>query len=307
IANEEISALSQNDVRDHTLILYNRRFLVLFVLSATLFFNGEQWTCLSSITPQLEVFFNKSAQEINWFSNVFLIVLSIIALPSVYFPNLFGLKNCIIIGATLHVIGCLAKLVSSIVILNTSLLYYAWLLSVVFPAISQGFVLNLPPYLSEKWFDKKKRNLSTSIAYAANFLGVSTGFIFPNIILSHSSISVSFFTKLKIIFYSELENPLNLTGYLGAIAIIFGATFMFLSGFIISMYGKIELLVQATHPMQPYISCTAGLILANIFSSIYIYTLGFLEIPTKYTISLIVAAGSYAICLGSLIIAKFYL
>ncbi|KAF0992888.1 hypothetical protein HZS_7141 [Henneguya salminicola] len=409
---------------------------MLVYMSAILLINGEQWTSLSSITPQLTVYFNRTPQDINWFSNIFIIVISILATPSVYFPKFIKIKYCLLIGGLLHAIGTLIKLMVSLFPFTSNERFIACIIGTIFPSLSQAFILNIPPYLSKVWFSKGQRNLTTSIAYGSNFLGIAIGFLFPNSLLSLTSYGLEFQTIIKILFGCEfgfsaivfcsmifvviekpkapartnqtdppesdqknkkpkvknlifslfglfkngkvvlyliafglcysaptvfytflsefislyLKDEPNLTGFSGSVSVLAGALLMFLTGFIITKTGPnvariisilcfivtlatliimvimiytfpfnkssifilvvfygifsapynsigIELLVTLTQPTQPYVCSTASLIIGNILSCIYIYTLGYLKEFNKIVASIFISIACYIISL----------
>ncbi|KAF1742830.1 hypothetical protein MXB_2239 [Myxobolus squamalis] len=81
-----------------TVIVYKRRFLVLFILAASLFCNGEAWMTFGSVSSKSELYFNKSTSDIELFGTIFLIGYAVVALPCTFMPKVIGLKWTLISG-----------------------------------------------------------------------------------------------------------------------------------------------------------------------------------------------------------------
>ncbi|KAF1742989.1 hypothetical protein MXB_1272 [Myxobolus squamalis] len=204
-----IAAKNSNEFGDEIFILYRKRFLVNFLLCLSLLLNGQYWISFSAITTELSIYFNKTTSQINWFSNVFLLFPGLVAMFSVFLPDTIGLKWCLIFGCLLHSLGSFLRFIPVFALAaNKDAQYVICLTGSVILAFAQGVILNLPSYLSAKWFGANERDVSTAVACLSNLIGYSLGFLFSFSVMRNYSNPDQYGKGLKIIVCVEFSASL---------------------------------------------------------------------------------------------------
>lgn len=191
--------------------LSKKRYLMNFLLSMLLFLSGNCWISFSAMSYELSIFFDKSLSDINWFSNVFMICPGVMSLISIVFPHILGLRKCLIIGAILNSIGSTVRVIPFYFIdIPKDIQYIICMIGTITLSISQGnlvikigIVLNLPSFLSSKWFGAKEREMSTALMCLSELIGTMTGYINAFSIMKLYSDSDTFQMGFFIILISE--------------------------------------------------------------------------------------------------------
>ena len=93
--------------------------------------------------------------------------------PSNFIMDKYGAKTGILIGCVLTILAMWIK-----IFINSG--FYIVLIGQTLAAIAQPFILNAPAKVSAAWYSEEGRAMATTIASAANPLGVAIGFVFPS-------------------------------------------------------------------------------------------------------------------------------
>lgn len=160
-----------------------RRWVVLLLFSLYNLSNNMQWITFATIVPNVQAHFNCTEFQVNSLGWLYSIAYVATGLPVAVLYDRLGLRNGMLVGAVLNAVGSVLKLGAVWVYPSYATLFIAQL----FNALSQSFVLGLPPMVAAAWFGTKERSLATAIASAANVMGVAVGFPMPPLIVTDSS------------------------------------------------------------------------------------------------------------------------
>lgn len=161
---------------------YSRRYtvLALFVLSNA--FNGLLWNSFSSIYLAAMQLYRVDAADINWFSVVFLFAYVPGAFASVYLMERFGLRRCLLVGASSNAIAGVLRYVGSLVAFQAPSAGFAiTMLGQTIGALAQPVFTNAPARISADWFPVQERDAATTIAVLSNVVGTAIGAIVSGI------------------------------------------------------------------------------------------------------------------------------
>ena len=154
--------------------VYKSRWLMLLIFCLSTMLNGSMFMGLSPVVGVVGPYYNVSAVNIEWLSNMFMVVYIFVAMPSAFFMSKHGVRAVLTIAS-----GCGAA--------GAALQYggykrRSYLLVVAgqfFAAIAYSNLIQVPGKLSAVWFAPKERGISTSIGVFMNILGVAIGFVQP--------------------------------------------------------------------------------------------------------------------------------
>ena len=91
----------------HTqIILYKRRWFMLFIFSLNAIGNTINFSTIAAINDVACVYYRVSPESVNWIPNLFLLVYTLVGLPSAYLINILGLRRSLIIGSSLNAACC---------------------------------------------------------------------------------------------------------------------------------------------------------------------------------------------------------
>lgn len=164
-------ALSSTPV---TLKVYPQRWLMLFLFSLTTLLNGSMFMGLSPVVEVVAPYYNVSAVQIEWLSNMFMVVYIFVAMPSAYVMSKYGVRTILTIAT-----GCGVAATSLQYAGSKKESYRLVMIGQFFAAVAYGNIIQIPGKLSAVWFAPQERGISTSIGVFMNIMGVAVGFIQP--------------------------------------------------------------------------------------------------------------------------------
>ena len=177
-AKDELSSHSeeQNSLTAGTpnLRVYKSRWLMLLLFCLTTMLNGSTFVGLSAVVDIVAPFYKVSSVNIEWLSNMFMVIYIFVAMPSAYAMSKYGVKTIIIVAS-----GCGAAAASLQYGGYKQRSYMFVVIGQIFAGVTYGNILQVPGRLSAIWFPPHERGISTSIGVFMNILGVAIGFVQP--------------------------------------------------------------------------------------------------------------------------------
>lgn len=160
-----------------------KRYLILLLFCLHSMINAAQWIYLSSITSTVTEFFGVDNMAVNWTSMIFMLVYIPLVVPATWLFEQIGMRNSILLGSLGTSLGSLIKCFSCqpsrfhLVMVGQSIV-----------AVSQLFVLSVPPRLASVWFPDHQVALANACGVFGNQLGIALGFVVPQLVLGASAL-----------------------------------------------------------------------------------------------------------------------
>ena len=176
-APPSIEELDRSALKQTTFLLkvYPQRWLMLAIFSLTTLLNGSMFMGLSPVVDVVAPYYKVSAVNIEWLSNMFMVVYVFVSLPSAYAMSQYGVRSILSLAAGLDALATLVQYFGS-----KQDSYICVLIGQFFAAVAYGNMLYVPGKLSATWFPLQERGMSTSIGVFMNILGVAVGFVQPS-------------------------------------------------------------------------------------------------------------------------------
>ncbi|XP_066999145.2 heme transporter FLVCR2 isoform X1 [Anabrus simplex] len=163
--------------------VYRRRWLILTVFIIFSLGNAAQWLEYASISNVVTKFYNVSSYAVDWTSIIFMLTYIIFIFPASCCLTKWGLRKCVIVGAGGTALGTWIKCAS----LDRDLFWVTFVGQTIV-AISQVFLLQLPPEVASVWFGSDQVSTACSIGVFGNMLGVALSFLLtPVVVRNHSN------------------------------------------------------------------------------------------------------------------------
>lgn len=159
-----------------------RRYLMLALFCLNSFANGFQWIYLSALSEPLRLYYRTSRMAINWTSMVYMLAYIPLTPPACWLFGKLGLRPTVLVGSLGTGLGAAVKCASvgrdsfAILMLGQSLV-----------AVSQLFLLSIPPQLAAVWFPDQQVGLANAVGVLGNQLGIAIGFIAPFWFVRHDA------------------------------------------------------------------------------------------------------------------------
>ncbi|GAB6031308.1 hypothetical protein CHUAL_009104 [Chamberlinius hualienensis] len=168
--------------------------LVLFVLYSMS--NAFQWIQYSIITNVITEYYGVGEAAVNWTSMVFMVAYIPLIFPASLLLDRRGLRCVVILGSFGTALGAWIKCASI-----EPDRFYVTMIGQSVAAISQIFVLNIPPRLASVFFGPKEISTACSIGVFGNQVGIALGFLLPPILVPSSGGVDAIGHGLTIMFY----------------------------------------------------------------------------------------------------------
>lgn len=151
-----------------------KRYLILLLFCLHSMINAAQWIYLSSITATVARFFRVDNMAVNWTSMVYMVVYIPLVVPASWLFERLGMRHSVLVGSLGTTIGSLIKCFAC-----EPGKFYLLMVGQTLVAISQLFVLSVPPRLASIWFPDDQVSLATACGVFGNQLGIALGFLVP--------------------------------------------------------------------------------------------------------------------------------
>lgn len=153
---------------------YPLRWLILGLFLVYSASNAFQWTQLVIITSILEKYYSVSTITVYWTSMIYMVTYIPLIIPASWLLDKKGLRLGVLLGAAGTCLGSWLKVGST-----SPEMFYLTFLGQTVVAISQIFVLGVPPLLAATWFPAHQVSSATAVGVFGNQLGVALGFVIP--------------------------------------------------------------------------------------------------------------------------------
>lgn len=193
-----------------------KRYLILLLFCLHSMINAAQWIYLSSITNIVSRYYRVDNMAVNWTSMVYMLVYIPLIVPASWLFERIGMRDAILLGSIGTTLGSFVKLFSC-----QPDRFYLLMTGQTIVAISQLFVLSVPPRLASVWFPDDQVSLATACGVFGNQFGIALGFVVPSLVIGANEmdslvsieeslfnlflgvVSISTITSLLILFFFD--------------------------------------------------------------------------------------------------------
>ncbi|CAL4104883.1 unnamed protein product, partial [Meganyctiphanes norvegica] len=194
---------------------YNRRWAILVTLVFLNIANASIWINVAPVATTMATYFNRQAWEMNWFSLIYIIITIPFTFISTLFVDKMGFKVVVHIGAGLTcAAGVLRALATSGIIPDDQkdAQYGLSLFGQTLGGMAQAFVLFVPTKLSQLWFPKDQRAISTTLVSLSNPLGIVVAqVVSPTVVQSQDDIPTLNYIFMGVALFAEILAIVSVT------------------------------------------------------------------------------------------------
>src|SRR5262245_49448293 len=94
-----------SDAADAAVVLSPKRWFVLLIFCMLSCSNNIQWIIFANVVRQIQVYFDCSANAVNWLPLIYNLIYVVGVFPVCYLYERLGLRHGMLIGAIINVIG----------------------------------------------------------------------------------------------------------------------------------------------------------------------------------------------------------
>jgi len=154
--------------------VYCIRWFILFLFVMYSTSNAFQWTQLVIITNILEKYYQVKTLAVSWTSMIFMVTYIPLIFPASWFLQKKSLRHSVFLGSLGTCLGSWIK------VFATERAHFPIMFAgQTVVAISQIFILGIPPQLAATWFPSHQVSSACAIGVFGNQLGVALGFVIP--------------------------------------------------------------------------------------------------------------------------------
>ncbi|XP_031703386.1 choline/ethanolamine transporter flvcr2a isoform X3 [Anarrhichthys ocellatus] len=175
--------------------LYKRRWLMLFIYSASSMSNTLMWLQYGIISNIFLRFYSISNLAIDWLSMLFLLTYIPLFLPVTWVLNNRGVREVVVVAAAFNCIGAWIKTGTA----NPNM--FAMTFFGQFVCSVGTIYMGIPSRLASLWFGEKEVSTACSIAVLGTQLGVAIGFLLPPILVPNVDDVEELAYHIRIMFY----------------------------------------------------------------------------------------------------------
>ncbi|XP_072947565.1 choline/ethanolamine transporter flvcr2b isoform X2 [Epargyreus clarus] len=176
--------------------VYPIRWLVLFIFVLYSASNSMQWIQYSIIQDAVVKYYGVSSITVYWTSMIYMITYIPLIFPASWLLDKAGLRVTTIIGSLGTCAGSWLKVFSV-----PQDMFWLGFTGQTVVAVSQVFILNVPPRLAAVWFGADQVSSACSIGVFGNQLGVALGFLLPPMLVRAQGTVEEIANDFKIMFY----------------------------------------------------------------------------------------------------------
>ncbi|XP_047520542.1 uncharacterized MFS-type transporter C09D4.1-like isoform X1 [Pieris napi] len=158
--------------------------------------NALQWTQYTIISDIVVNYYGVTSKVVSWTSMVYMIAYVPLIFPASWLLDKTGLRVTTIIGSLGTCAGAWMKVFSV-----PQDMFWVGFTGQTIVAISQVFILNVPPRLAAVWFGADQVSSACSIGVFGNQLGIALGFLLPPIIVRAQGTVEEIGEDFKFMFY----------------------------------------------------------------------------------------------------------
>ncbi|KAJ8921574.1 hypothetical protein NQ315_010479 [Exocentrus adspersus] len=146
--------------------------LIMYIVYATI--STFQWVEYSIITNIVMRYYDVSASAVEWTAVIFMVMWPILVFPASFIIDRMGLRTAALIGCLATAIGAAIKVFSI-----GQNLFFVVMIGQTIVAVSQIFILSLPPKIAVTWFKANEVSTVCSLGIFGMQLGSALGFLVP--------------------------------------------------------------------------------------------------------------------------------
>ncbi|XP_061708340.1 uncharacterized MFS-type transporter C09D4.1 isoform X1 [Cydia pomonella] len=154
--------------------VYKYRWVILLLFVMFSASNAMQWTQYTIISDVVSDYYGVPSTLVSWTSIIYMVTYVPLIFPASWLLDKTGLRVTTIIGSFGTCLGAWLKVFSV-----PQDMFWLGFTGQTIVAISQVFILNVPPRLAAVWFGADQVSLACSIGVFGNQLGVALGFVLP--------------------------------------------------------------------------------------------------------------------------------
>ncbi|KAJ7356314.1 Major facilitator super domain-containing protein 7 [Desmophyllum pertusum] len=158
--------------------------LVLFVLNVS---NAMLWLSFAPVADYSASYYDKSVNDINWLSIVYLLCYLLFGLVAVWILDVLGLRTGVLLGAWLNVLGAVVRILSGLHFVPQDIKFIVVMIGQTLAALAQPFLLGSPTKLAALWFGANERATANMIASLSNPVGVMVANALAPVIVNGAS------------------------------------------------------------------------------------------------------------------------
>ena len=174
-----------------------KRFLILFLFALYSMSNAFQWIEYSIVAEKICKYYGTSNFYVNLTSVFYMILYAPLVLPGTWVLNRKGLRFCVILGSAGTCLGSWIKCAS--ISPNG---FAVTMVGQAIVAMSQIFILNLPPRIAAVWFGANEVSTATAFGVFGNQVGIAFGFLLPPLLFKNANTTDEMASGLRVLFYS---------------------------------------------------------------------------------------------------------
>ncbi|KAF8977350.1 hypothetical protein BGZ46_007464 [Entomortierella lignicola] len=172
-------------------VTYKSRYIGLFAIVLLNISTGFVWLTYSAVPDQAQAYLNSNSTVVNLTSILYFIAYLIMGPVAGWMFEKKGIKNSLLFGAGIQVVGALLRYIGNFVHTDGGRLALT-LIGQIIGAAAQPFFLNVPPKYAAVWFSENGRTTATMIASVSNaFAAALAQLIIPVITTDEASMSTS--------------------------------------------------------------------------------------------------------------------
>lgn len=166
---------------------YRKRYFMLGLFCCHSAINSFQWIQYSSITNVIAKYYGASNMQVNLTSLIYMITYIPFIIQASLMLERVGLRKAVILGTCGTAFGSLIKWLLGG---QPGMTAFWWMmLGQTIVALSQLYIISIPPLLAAVWFPDNQVSTATGIGVFGNQLGIALGFIVPPLVISEFTAS----------------------------------------------------------------------------------------------------------------------
>ncbi|XP_078492825.1 putative MFS-type transporter C09D4.1 [Ciona intestinalis] len=160
--------------------------------------NSFQWIEYAIISDIiLKYYKGTTTLAVVWTSMVYMLAYIPFMFVATWILDKWGMRKTLLLGAILNGVGAIIKIGSV-----SPNLFVVSFVGQTISAISEGFLLEIPPKIASVYFGPNEVSTATSIGVFGNQLGVALGFLLPPLIVPNGNLD-EIGAGLRILFISS--------------------------------------------------------------------------------------------------------
>lgn len=172
------------------------RYVILLLFCLYSMSNSFQWIEYSIINNIFCHYYDVSTIAVNWTSVIFMVVYIPLIFPASWLLDKKGLRCVVLIGSLGTCLGSWVKCLSV-----SPDRFIISMVGQTIVAVSQIFILGIPPRLAAVWFSDKEVSTSCAVGVFGNQVGIALGFLLPPLIVPNTLDKDELSGYISMLFY----------------------------------------------------------------------------------------------------------